>query len=96
MAEERRSALTSPPRQAVVRGGVGEFQPALAPSGETGNEERGPLPLIAGGRDHTIPEVITRAKQKQYRHSSAVADLIEFPGSLTRPAGRRQLRRSAA
>jgi pimeloyl-ACP methyl ester carboxylesterase len=46
---------------------------------ETGNEERGPLLLIAGGQDHTVPEVITKATQKQYRHSSAVTDLIEFP-----------------
>ncbi|GIF20738.1 pimeloyl-ACP methyl ester carboxylesterase [Actinoplanes tereljensis] len=44
----------------------------------TGNEDRGPLLLIAGGKDHTVPEVITKATQKQYRHSSAVTDLIEF------------------
>ena len=46
---------------------------------ETGNEDRGPLLLIAGGEDHTVPEVITRATHKQYRHSSAVTDLIDFP-----------------
>jgi len=46
---------------------------------ETGNDERGPLLLIAGGKDHTVPEVITKATQKQYRHSIAVTDLIEFP-----------------
>jgi len=26
----------------------------------TDNEDRGPLLLIAGGKDHTVPEVITR------------------------------------
>jgi pimeloyl-ACP methyl ester carboxylesterase len=45
----------------------------------TGNAERGPLLLIAGGKDHTVPEVITKATAKQYRHSDAVTDLIEFP-----------------
>jgi pimeloyl-ACP methyl ester carboxylesterase len=45
----------------------------------TGNEERGPLLLVAGGQDHTVPEVITRATAKQYRHSSAVTELIDLP-----------------
>ncbi len=45
---------------------------------ETGNEARGPLLLIMGGKDHTVPEAITKSTLKQYRHSSAVTDLIEF------------------
>jgi alpha-beta hydrolase superfamily lysophospholipase len=45
---------------------------------ETGNEGRGPLLLIMGGQDHTVPETITKATLKQYRHSSAVTDLREF------------------
>ena len=60
----------------------------------TGNNERGPLLLIAGGKDHTVPEVITKATQKQYRHSIAVTDLIEFPDrghSLTIDGGWREV-----
>jgi pimeloyl-ACP methyl ester carboxylesterase len=45
---------------------------------ETGNEARGPLLLIMGGKDHTVPESVTKATAKQYRHSSAVTDLLEF------------------
>jgi pimeloyl-ACP methyl ester carboxylesterase len=45
----------------------------------TENETRGPLLLIAGGQDHTVPEVITKATLTQYRHSSAVTDFEEFP-----------------
>ncbi|WP_426593812.1 alpha/beta hydrolase [Cellulomonas sp. McL0617] len=44
----------------------------------TGNEERGPLLLVMGGQDHTVPEAITKSTLKQYKHSSAVTDLIEF------------------
>jgi pimeloyl-ACP methyl ester carboxylesterase len=44
----------------------------------TGNEGRGPLLLVMGGQDHTVPEVITKATLKQYRHSPAVTDLQEF------------------
>jgi alpha-beta hydrolase superfamily lysophospholipase len=46
---------------------------------DTDNETRGPLLLIMGGKDHTVPEAITKSTLKQYRHSSAVTDLVEFP-----------------
>lgn len=42
------------------------------------NEGRGPLLLIMGGRDHTVPEVITKSTMKQYRHSGAITELLEF------------------
>ena len=60
----------------------------------TANEGRGPLLLIMGGRDHTVPEVITKATVKQYRHSSAVTDLEEFADrghSLTIDSGWREV-----
>ena len=44
----------------------------------TANEGRGPLLLVMGGQDHTVPEAITKATVKQYRHSPAVTDLEEF------------------
>jgi pimeloyl-ACP methyl ester carboxylesterase len=46
---------------------------------DTANEARGPLLLVMGGQDHTVPEVITTSTLKQYRHSSAVTDIVEFP-----------------
>ena len=60
----------------------------------TANEGRGPLLLIMGGQDHTVPEVITKATVKQYRHSSAVTDLEEFADrghSLTIDSGWREV-----
>ena len=56
----------------------------------TRNADRGPLLLVMGGRDHTVPEAITKSTLKQYRHSDAVTDLEEFPDrghSLTVDAG---------
>jgi len=46
---------------------------------DTENQGRGPLLLVTGGQDHTVPEVITKATLKQYRHSSAVTELLELP-----------------
>ena len=57
---------------------------------ETRNQDRGPLLLVMGGQDHTVPEAITKSTLKQYRHSDAVTDLEEFPDrghSLTIDAG---------
>lgn len=44
----------------------------------TANPDRGPLLLIMGGRDHTVPEAITKATVHLYRDSPAVTELIEF------------------
>jgi pimeloyl-ACP methyl ester carboxylesterase len=45
---------------------------------ETDNADRGPLLLIAGGKDHTVPESITKSTAKQYRHSPAETELMDF------------------
>lgn len=61
---------------------------------QTRNDTRGPLLLVMGGQDHTVPEAITKSTLKQYRHSSAVTDLIEFPDrghSLTIDKGWREV-----
>lgn len=46
---------------------------------DTRNGRRGPLLLISGGKDHTVPDAVTRSTLKQYRHSSAVTELKQFP-----------------
>jgi len=45
---------------------------------DTDNQDRGPLLLITGAQDRTVPEVITRSTLRQYRHSNAVTELLEF------------------
>jgi dipeptidyl aminopeptidase/acylaminoacyl peptidase len=67
-----------------------KFNPHSPAKVDTANELRGPLLLIMGGKDHTVPEAITRATLKQYRHSDAVTDIKEFPDrahSLTIDSG---------
>ena len=61
---------------------------------ETANDSRGPLLLISGTADHTVPDVTTRATFRQYRDSSAVTELKQFEGrghSLTIDAGWRDV-----
>jgi alpha-beta hydrolase superfamily lysophospholipase len=45
---------------------------------QTGNASRGPLLLMMGGKDHTVPESVTKSTLKQYRHSDAETDIMEF------------------
>ena len=47
-----------------------------------------------GGKDHTVPEAITKATLKQYEHSAAETDLDEFADrghSLTIDSGWREV-----
>jgi pimeloyl-ACP methyl ester carboxylesterase len=61
---------------------------------QTDNENRGPLLLIMGGQDHTVPESVTKSTYKQYRHSDAETELMEFEDrghSLTIDSGWREV-----
>ncbi len=61
---------------------------------DTGNNTRGPLLLISGGADHTVPDVATRSTFKRYRGSGALTELRQFAGrghSLTIDHGWREL-----
>lgn len=60
----------------------------------TANDTRGPLLLISGTADHTVPDVTTRAAFRMYRHSLAVTELKQFEGrghSLTIDRGWREV-----
>lgn len=78
------------PGKPLFEAATANFNPHSPAKVDTDNKTRGPLLLIASGRDHTVPESVTRATLKQYRHSEAVTDLTTFPDrghSLTIDAG---------
>ncbi|MGZ0153600.1 alpha/beta hydrolase [Kribbella sp. WER1] len=85
----RRWTIPSPARplfQAAAANFVMHAQAAV----DTANSERGPLLLISGTADHTVPDVVTRSTFKQYRDSTAVTELKQFEGrghSLTIDSG---------
>ncbi|GGM04168.1 alpha/beta hydrolase [Dactylosporangium sucinum] len=82
------------PGKPLFEAAAANFDPHSPAKVDTANEMRGPLLLISGGRDHTVPETVTRATLKQYRHSDAVTDLIDFPDrahSLTIDHGWREV-----
>lgn len=66
------------PGRPLFEAASANFDPHSPAEVATGNRARGPLLLVTGGRDHTVPESVTRATLKQYRGSDAVTDLLEF------------------
>jgi pimeloyl-ACP methyl ester carboxylesterase len=66
------------PGKPLFEAAVSNFVPNSPAKVDTHNEGRGPLLLMMGGEDHTVPEAITKATLKQYRHSLAETDLMEF------------------
>jgi pimeloyl-ACP methyl ester carboxylesterase len=73
-----RWAIPAPGRP-LFEAAAANFNPHAPAKVDTANQSRGPLLLIAGGLDNTVPETITRATLEQYRHSDAVTDFLEFP-----------------
>jgi pimeloyl-ACP methyl ester carboxylesterase len=67
------------PGKPLFEAAAANFSPRSPAAVETRNASRGPLVLIMGGQDHTVPEAVTKATLKQYRHSDAVTELLEFP-----------------
>src|SRR4029079_7842516 len=66
------------PGKPLFEAAAANFSPHSPAKVDTANSTRGPLLLIMGGRDHTVPESITKSTLKQYRHSTATTDLLEF------------------
>jgi pimeloyl-ACP methyl ester carboxylesterase len=99
VSEEESAALyerwTIPaPGKPLYEAAAANFNPHSPAKVATENSGRGPLLLISGGKDHTVPETVTRATLKQYRHSDAVTDIIGFPDrghSLTIDGGWREV-----
>lgn len=67
------------PGKPLFEAAAANFSPHSPAKVATDNADRGPLLLIMGGQDHTVPEAVTKATLKQYRHSSALTELLEFP-----------------
>jgi pimeloyl-ACP methyl ester carboxylesterase len=68
------------PARPVFQAAAANFSPHSEAKVNTGNETRGPLLLISGTKDHTIPDVTTRSTFKQYRDSTAITELKQFEG----------------
>jgi len=78
------------PGKPLFQAAAANVNPRAQTKVDVDNAGRGPLLLLMGAMDHTVPEAITKATMKQYRDSEAVTELKEMPDrghSLTIDSG---------
>src|SRR6185436_16018300 len=68
------------PALPLFEAALANFNPHAPSKVDTANSTRGPLLLISGTADHTVPDVTTQATFRLYRHSLAVTELKQFEG----------------
>ena len=86
---------------AVPAAGLPVFQAAAANLNpwteakvDTGNPGRGPMLLISGEKDHTVPWAVTNASYKQQHHNKDVTEIVQMPNrghALTIDSGWREV-----
>jgi len=67
------------PDHVLFQAALANFNPHAATSVNFQNDERAPLLLISGGRDHVSPESVVEANFRLYGNSSATTEYREFP-----------------
>lgn len=67
------------PNHVLFQASFANFNPHAATTVDVHNDERAPLLLIAGGKDHTVPASVTQANYKLFGHSTAITDFKEYP-----------------
>jgi pimeloyl-ACP methyl ester carboxylesterase len=66
------------PGKPLFEAAFAAFAPKSPVASDTRTNERGPLLITAGGKDHTVPASVSHTTKKLYRHSSAVTDVVDF------------------
>jgi pimeloyl-ACP methyl ester carboxylesterase len=67
------------PGKPLFEASAANFKKSSPAAVDTRKRDRGPLLIVAGGQDHTVPEVVARAAYKLYSRSGAVTDYHAFP-----------------
>jgi pimeloyl-ACP methyl ester carboxylesterase len=67
------------PGKPLFEASAANFKKSSPAAVDTRRRDRGPLLIIAGGQDHTVPEVVARAAYNLYSGSGAVTDYHAFP-----------------
>ena len=66
------------PGKPLFEDALANFTPRSPAKVDTLNKTRGPLLLISGGKDHTVPPPVVTATRRLYHKSPAITDFREF------------------
>ena len=78
----------------LFQAAAANFNPWTEAKVDTSNPDRGPMLLISGEKDHTVPWAITNASYKQQSHNKGVTEIIEIKNrghALTIDSGWREV-----
>ena len=78
----------------LFQAATANFNPWTQVKVNSKNPERGPLLLISGEKDHTVPWAITNASYKKQKRNESVTEIVEVPGrghALTIDSGWREV-----
>ena len=67
------------PGKPLFEASAANFKKSSPAAVDTRKQDRGPLLIIGGGKDHTVPEVVARAAYQLYSGSGAVTSYHAFP-----------------
>jgi pimeloyl-ACP methyl ester carboxylesterase len=67
------------PGKPLFEASAANFKKSSPAAVDTRKRDRGPLLIVGGGKDHTVPEVVARAAYKLYSGSGAVTEYHAFP-----------------
>lgn len=94
-SNELHSRWTIPgPGRPIFEASGANFSKVSPADVDTKKSDRGPLLIIGGGKDHTVPEVVAKAAYNLYSASAATTDYKVFPDrghSLTMDHGWREI-----
>jgi pimeloyl-ACP methyl ester carboxylesterase len=82
------------PGRPLFQGATANVNPFTELRVDTKNPERGPMLLISGGSDHTVPWAITNGSFKKQRRNPGTTEIAEIPNrghSLTIDSGWREV-----
>jgi non-heme chloroperoxidase len=78
----------------IFQAATANFNPWTDAKVDSKNPKRGPLLIVSGEKDHTVPWAIANASYKKQKRNSGVTEIIEIPGrghSLTIDSGWREV-----
>jgi pimeloyl-ACP methyl ester carboxylesterase len=78
----------------LFQAATANFNPRTEARVDSKNPDRGPLLVISGEKDHTVPWAIANASYKKQEHNQGVTEIVEMPNrghSLTIDSGWREV-----
>jgi pimeloyl-ACP methyl ester carboxylesterase len=94
-AKELHATFAVPaPGRALFQAATANLNPWTEAKVDSRNPERGPLLVISGAKDHTVPWAIANASYKKQKRNTGVTDISEIPNrghALTIDSGWREV-----